>query len=416
MIQLGLAKISRLLEHTSLSWPAIHVAGTNGKGSVCAYASAMLKAKHIKTGKFTSPHLIDRWDCIAIDETPVERKIFLEAERSVSARNESCDIKATEFELLTATAFTIFTQEKINLGVIEVGMGGRLDATNILPNPSVTVITKIGMDHQAFLGDTIEEIASQKAGIMKKGVPCLVDGTNTPSVLDIFKKHAQSVDAGPIIPICPTGHDVWNTLSQDKFEDHQQSNICLAFEAVKTALRSPPFKHREFGKLLYGIPEAVLPGRLQKLSIEHLAGKKSPILLDGAHNVQSAEVLGKYVDKRLRQSEQPVTWLVAFSKGKDVRKILSVLVRPGDIVIATGFSPVDGMPWVQSADPDQIVLECHDLDVSLQFTRAMGHFVAGLQLASIISKEGPLVVAGSLYLVSDVLHFLSKYPNRGRFV
>ena len=408
MIQLGLTRITRLLEHTSLSWPVIHIAGTNGKGSVCAYASAMLKAKRIKTGKFTSPHLIDRWDCIAIDENPIEEKIFFEVERSVRARNESWDIKATEFELLTATAFSIFTQEKIELGVIEVGLGGRLDATNVLPNPSVTVITKIGMDHQAFLGDTVEEIASQKAGIMKKGVPCVVDSTNIPSVLDVLKEHAQRVGAGPVVPICPTGHEVWNVLSSEKFEDHQQTNICLAFEAVKMALRSSPFKYRAFRELMDGIPVAILPGRLQELSIEPLTARESPILLDGAHNVQSAEVLAAYVDKRLRRSQQPVTWLVAFSKGKDFRKILSVLVRPGDVVLATGFGPVGGMPWVQPADPDQIVHECHELNISPRHEEAMENLVIGLQRASILSKEGPLVVAGSLYLVSDVLRLLSK--------
>lgn len=408
MIQLGLTRITRLLEHTSLSWPAIHVAGTNGKGSVCAYASAMLEAKRVKTGKFTSPHLIDRWDCIAIEEKPIAKKVFFEAERSVRARNESCDIKATEFELLTATAFSILTQEKIELGVIEVGLGGKLDATNVLPNPSVTVITKIGMDHQAFLGDTVEEIASQKAGIMKKGVPCLVDSTNTPSVLDVLIEHAQCVGAGPLVPICPAGHEVWNVLSPEKFEDHQQTNVCLAFEAVKMALRSSPFKHRAFRELLDGIPMAVLPGRLQNLSIQPLTARESPILLDGAHNVQSAEVLAAYVDKRLRRSQQPVTWLVAFSNGKNISKILSVLVRPGDIVLATGFGPVDGMPWVQPADPKQILHECQELSILLRYEEVKENLVVGLQQASILSKEGPLVVAGSLYLVSDVLRLLSK--------
>lgn len=414
MIQLGLTRIYRLLEHTLLSWPAIHVAGTNGKGSVCAYASAMLKAKHIKTGKFTSPHLIDRWDCISIDEKTIEEKTFLEVERSVRATDESLEIKATEFELLTATAFKIFTQEKIDLGVIEVGLGGKLDATNILPNPSITVITKIGMDHQTFLGDTIEEIASQKAGIMKKGVPCIVDGTNTSRVLDVFKEHAQRVDAGPVIPICPADHEVWDILSKETFEDHQQTNICLAFEAVKWALRGSHYSQQELQKLLHAIPKTALPGRLQKLSIEGLTGRVSPILLDGAHNVQSAEVLSKYVDKNLRQSQHPVTWLLAFSKGKDIQKILSVLVKPGDKAMATGFGPVDGMPWVQSADLNQILHECMELGI-LPEHEAIEDLADGLQRASNLSNEGPLVVAGSLYLVSDFLRLLSKHSNNEHF-
>ena len=410
MIQLGLTRISRLLEHSSLSWPAIHVAGTNGKGSVCAYASAMLRTQRlIKAGKFTSPHLIDRWDCIAIDERPIEERIFLEVERSVKAKNESCNIQATEFELLTATAFEIFSREQIDLGVIEVGMGGGLDATNILPNSSVTVITKIGLDHQAFLGDTIEEIASHKAGIMKKGVPCIMDGTNPPSVLDVFRKHAHRVQAGPVIPIRPMGHKVWDTFPQENFEDHQQVNICLAVEAVTTALSVYPFTYRSSRELLSGIPKAVLPGRLQKLSIKHITGRKSPILLDGAHNVQSAEVLGNYVDKHLRQSDQPVTWLVAFSKGKDIPKILSVLVRQGDIVLPTGFDSVDSMPWVQSAEREQIVHACRELSIPLQQKDTVEH------LDSIVANESPLVVTGSLYLVSDILRRVSLRSNKRSF-
>ena len=413
MIQLGLTRIHRLLQHTSLSWPAIHVAGTNGKGSVCAYASAMLKASQIRAGKFTSPHLIDRWDCISIDEETIDEKIFLEVERSVRATDESLDIKATEFELLTATAFTIFTQEKIDFGVIEAGLGGKLDATNILPNPAVTVITKIGMDHQAFLGDTIEEIASQKAGIMKKGVPCIVDGTNTPIVLDVLREHARLVDAGPIVFICPAGHEVWDILSKEEYEDHQQSNICAAFEAVKMALRGSRYSPQAFRELLHVIPKVGMPGRLQKLSIAALTGRESPILLDGAHNVQSAEVLCNYVDKHLRQSRHPVTWLMAFSKGKDIQKILSTLMRPGDRMLATGFSPVDGMPWVQSADLSQILKVCNEF--GLQHNEAIENIVEGLQRASILSNEGPLVVAGSLYLVSDVLRLLSQHSNNQHF-
>lgn len=407
MIQLGLTRIHRLLEHTRLSWPAIHVAGTNGKGSVCAYASAMLKAKKIRVGRFTSPHLIDRWDCISIDGKTIEEDIFLREENSVKSMNNMFDDKATEFELLTATAFTYFTRQAIEFGVIEVGMGGKLDATNILSNTSVTVITKIGMDHQAFLGDTIEEIASQKAGIMKKGVPCIVDGTNPPKVLDVLREHARRVKAGPVVPIYPTDHEVWDILPKAKFEDHQQTNVCLAFEAVKMALGRSRYSQQIFPELLHAVPQAGLAGRLQKLSIEALTGRKSPILLDGAHNSQSAEVLGKYVDKYLRKSQHPVIWLMAFSEGKRIREILSVLVRPGDRVLATGFGPVDGMPWVQPAALHQIIHECKELSTVLRH-EAVEDLVDGLQRASILSDEGPLVVAGSLYLVSDLLRLLNK--------
>src|SRR4051812_42901739 len=130
MIELGLGRISRLLRHTPQPWKAIHVSGTNGKGSICAYLSAMLHASGVRCGRFTSPHLIDRWDCITIDEQPVRESIFREAEALVMKRNEVEKIEASEFELLTATAFEVFYKEKVEMGVIEVGLGGRLDATN----------------------------------------------------------------------------------------------------------------------------------------------------------------------------------------------------------------------------------------------------------------------------------------------
>lgn len=411
MIQLGLTRIYRLLQHTSISWPAIHVAGTNGKGSVCAYASAMLKANHIKVGRFTSPHLVDRWDCITIDEKTVDEQIFHEVELSVKTINQLCNIKATEFELLTAIAFKIFCQEQVEIGVVEVGLGGKFDATNILSNPLVTVITKIGMDHQTFLGDTIEEIASQKAGIMKKNVPCVVDATNLPTVLDVFKEHAQRNEAGPTIPVCAgfdeADHEVWKVLPKETFEPHQQTNICLAFNAVKLALRESRYPHPVFQQLLHAIPKVNLPGRLQKLSIEVLTGRKQSILLDGAHNLQSSEVLSKYVNEKLRQRGYPVTWLLAFSKGKDVQKMLASLVRPEDNLLATTFGPVDGMPWVQPTDLSQILHDAKILGIANQ-KGVSGDLLEGLRRASDLSTGGPLVIAGSLYLVSDVLRLLSS--------
>ena len=121
MIELGLGRISRLLRHTSQPWSAIHVAGTNGKGTICAYLSAMLHASGVRSGRFTSPHLIDRWDCITINEQAVQESVFQEAEDLVLKRNQIEEIGASKFELLTATAFEVLAQEKIEMGVIAAG-------------------------------------------------------------------------------------------------------------------------------------------------------------------------------------------------------------------------------------------------------------------------------------------------------
>lgn len=408
MIELGLVRVGRLLSESTLPWRAIHVAGTNGKGSVCAYASSMLHASGIVCGRFTSPHLIDRWDCITINEKTVEENLFRQVESRMITRNKIQNIEASEFELLTATAFELFAQEKVRIGVVEVGLGGRLDATNILKTPLVTVICKIGRDHENFLGDTIEKIAYQKAGIMKKGVPCLVDGSNPPSVLQVLADCARQVEAGPIIQVSADAEEgadhLWNVLAKDDYEPHQQMNMTVALEAVKSAIHQSgaPFLANQLAK---AIAKTSWPGRLQLLSIKSLAGREQTVLLDGAHNSQSAEVLGRYVDKRLRQNSKAVTWVTAVSQGKDIAGIFRHLFKPGDHVITVQFGPVEGMPWVQAASSEEVLSQIQDM-VELGHSSSSPSIRKALEWAAKISSEGPIVVAGSLYLVSDVLRLL----------
>lgn len=428
MIELGLSRITRLLKDTPIPWRAIHVAGTNGKGSVCAYASAMLNSGRIKCGRFTSPHLIDRWDCITINENTVNERLFHEVEAVVKSRDHHQGIEASEFELLTATAFEIFNREKIEVGIIEVGLGGRHDATNVLEYPAVTIITKIGEDHQSLLGNTLEEIAYQKAGIMKKGVPCIVDGSNLLHIIDVFMRNAATVEAASVTIILPEfkefnaiwsmvpyvaydvqeqhmNNQVWTVLPKDNFEVHQQMNICLAFQAIKEVL-GQSYPSLDARALLPAIEQTVWPGRLQTLSIEPLVGTKQNILLDGAHNVQSAEVLGSYVDRKTRENNGAVTWLIAMSKGKDVKEVLARLIKPNDRFIAVDFGPVDGMPWIEPEEKGNLVTAARSLNAEGLHIHTDEQLDSGLQLAAKLADGEPLVVAGSLYLVSDILRML----------
>ncbi|MCJ1225089.1 folylpolyglutamate synthase [Toensbergia leucococca] len=409
MIELGLARIGRLLQHTTLRWRAIHVAGTNGKGSVCAYISAMLNSGNIKCGRFTSPHLIDRWDCITINEETVKESLFLQVEAQVKLKDKNEDIRASEFELLTATAFEIFAQENVDVGVVEVGLGGRLDATNILQNPMVTVITRIGKDHQSFLGHSLEEIALQKAGIMKEAATCVVDGTNPPSVLQVLETNAQKVKAGPVIIVSPAlgevQNDVWRVLSKNDFEHHQQTNICLALEAVKNALYELKSSQNSL-RLLPAVLAVQWPGRLQRLSLKLLTGRQPDILLDGAHNAQSAEVLGSFVKRKLRTTASSVTWVIAFSQGKVLQELLAHLIEPGDNVVAVSFGPVAGMPWVQPTKVEDILNAVQKTGKVDHVHSVADNVEEALRWATTTSDGGPLVVAGSLYLVSDVLRLL----------
>jgi folylpolyglutamate synthase/dihydrofolate synthase len=409
MINLGLARIARLLAHTPLPWKAIHVAGTNGKGSVCAYASAMLRAGNVHSGRFTSPHLMDRWDCITVNEKVVDEGHFRTVEEEIKHRNIADNVQASEFELLTATAFTVFTREQVDFAVVEVGLGGREDATNIIQDPVATVITNISKDHQSFLGNTVEEIAAHKAGIIKPNAPCFVDGSNTPDVLDVFRNEASRTQAGEVvmIPQDKEEHErqLWNALPVQDFEPHQRIHVSLAFAAVERALRAT----REPQKILELVPavrKAVWPGRLQTVSIEGLTGRQEHVLLDGAHNASSAQVLRSYVDREIRRQGRPVTWVIGISKGKDLVELTSHLIRPQDRVVATRFGPVDGMPWVGSADTSDMLSAVRQSGVMEQDLFNSNSVLEALLKAVEQSKGDPMVIAGSLYLVSDVLRLL----------
>ncbi|KAK1754508.1 FolC bifunctional protein [Echria macrotheca] len=396
MIDLGLARIGRLLQRTPQTWKAIHVAGTNGKGSICAYLSAMLRTSGVSCGRFTSPHLIDRWDCIAINDSPVSEPVFRDAEDLIKRRDAEGQIGATEFELLTATAFEIFERQKVDYGVIEVGLGGRLDATNILKQKTATVIAKIGLDHQSFLGNTLEAIALQKAGIMRRGVPCVVDGTNEPSVLRVIEEHAKEVGAEVLYPSVSSSTEA---LAGAGLEPHQMQNLACAHLAFRIAR---PEDSRSLSDLIPLVKQLQWPGRLQKLDLRPLTGRQQDVLLDGAHNTQSAEVLAAYVDKHLRTRGQPVTWVLAATRGKDMDGMLGILLRPGDRAGAVQFGPVDGMPWVKPTDPSDLlrVAGQHGVDPSQLFEG--GADVRGtLEWASEAASDGPVVIAGSLYLVSN---------------
>jgi folylpolyglutamate synthase/dihydrofolate synthase len=403
MIELGLGRIGRLIRHTPQPWKAIHVAGTNGKGSICAYLSSMLRASGVRSGQFTSPHLIDRWDVITIDGRVVQESRFLEAEQLVLERDRVEGIRATQYELLTATAFEVFAREKIDIGVVEVGLGGRIDATNAIQSKAATVISKIGLDHQSFLGNTIQEIAREKAGIMRPGVPCVLDRSNLPEVRDVVEAYAREI--GTDVILSSTEPSILENLSQTNFPQHQLENLACAYTAFRLIYKGPEVpQHR----LAAAIQNVTWQGRLQTVDIRSLTGRREAVLLDGAHNPQSAEVLGSYVDQRLRKASK-TTWVLAASQGKEIGGMVKPLVHPGDCVAAVQFGPVDSMPWVQAMATQDILAAAAASGIDANLLYNSGSDVPGaLRWATTVAEGGPLVIAGSLYLVSDVLRLLRE--------
>ncbi|KEQ59948.1 FolC bifunctional protein [Aureobasidium melanogenum CBS 110374] len=429
MIELGLARVFRLLARTPLPWRALHVAGTNGKGSICAYISAMLAAYNasqlriesgkppIKHGRFTSPHLIDRWDCITIDEKTISEAIFRQVEAKVLARNISENIQATEFELLTATAFEIFTLENVDIGVIEVGMGGRLDSTNILgqtsefdeleqnqqyrPKPLVTAISTIALDHQGFLGNTLVEIATQKAGIMKPGVP-LILAMNDEAVTEHILQLASEAGVTQILHSKDAaGFDQLNRLPAPPTTQAACGSSTLRNEIRTSSLSA-------LASTLRAVPQRVVwPGRLQDIDLAPLTNYESTALLDGAHNVESATVLANTV--RTRAGDRPVVWILAASRGKDLTSMFELLLagRPEDRVVATEFGAVDGMPWITATQAEDVKIAAVNIlsEDSVIVEKDVG---LALERASRLAEEmnALLVIAGSLYLVGDVLRLV----------
>lgn len=402
MIELGLGRISRLVRQIPQPWKAIHVAGTNGKGSICAYLSAMLDASGVRCGRFTSPHLIDRWDCITIGEQTIKETVFREAEDLIIKKNKAEGIGASEFELLTATAFEVFAREKIEMGVVEVGLGGRLDATNVIRNKAVTVISKIGLDHQSFLGNTIEEIARQKAGIMRPGVPCVLDRSNSPAVRKVVEDYAKEI--GTDVVLSSTDSSFLDEHSQEDYEPHQWQNLACAYTAFHLAYTK---QESPLHRLSPAILNVNWPGRLQLVDMQSLTGRYEPVLLDGAHNVQSAKVLQLYVDKRLRKNESSIIWVLAASQGKELEGILKPLLHSDDFVAAVEFGAVDGMPWVQAMDAQDILSAATNSGIKKsQLYDAGADLSSALRWAATVANGRPIVIAGSLYLVSDVLRLL----------
>ncbi|TLS30112.1 hypothetical protein PpBr36_02829 [Pyricularia pennisetigena] len=347
--------------------------------------------------------MIDRWDCITLNESTVHPSIFATAEKDVLRRNEQLGIGASEFELLSATAFNLFRSSGVDFGVVEVGLGGRDDATNMLDNKAVTVISKIGLDHQSFLGNTLADIALHKAGIMRQGVPCVVDGSNPRTVLDALHSHAKSV--GTDIVLAPPSSDTQTQLSRQGFAPHQVQNLSCALEAFRVVC--PDKRSTPLSKLLPVLQKVSWPGRLQTIDIGKITDSNKSALLDGAHNVQSAEVLARYVEAHIRNGNDPVTWVLAASAGKDVAGIFELLIKPQDRVAAVRFGPVDGMPWVVPEDPDLILKLASDLGVDRsRLFNSDTDLRQALKWAVSTSRDQPVVIAGSLYLAGDVLRLL----------
>ncbi|KAF8442851.1 Mur ligase [Boletus edulis BED1] len=415
-IHLGLERVRRLATHLDpFKRPTIHVAGTNGKGSVTNLIASILRASGLSIGTFNSPHLVSVHDAVLINGKPVSPSLYDHARSLVVAADHHLETAATPFELLTLTALQIFEDAKLDIVVIEVGMGGQDDATNVLPDDCilVSVLTSVDLDHQKFLGDTIESITEHKARIARSGKPFVLGPQKYPIVEAAARHIVESpgirghfIISTPVRPL-QQGEEYHFSPSERPFAPppgrliefdstqftspiharlplhgtHQLDNLSLSLAVISTLLThtSPRpaldyLSHRITSESVRaGIEGVSWPGRLTFHTLPRpvTVGSTldpSVVLVDGAHNAASAETLASYISELVAQlkpkSRLHITYIVALSHSppKTPFDTLSRILLPhgseGSIasvrVAALRFTSPEGMPWVTCVSPLEI--------------------------------------------------------------
>lgn len=382
-IKLGLDRIRTVLEalgNPQQAYRVVHVAGTNGKGSVCAMIDAGLRAAGVRSGLFTSPHLIEPTERIQIDGMPVSREEFEQAFNAVheAASKLELDAHPTYFETVTAMALWLFRERGVETAVIEVGLGGRLDATNVV-EPALTVITAIDYDHQLYLGDTLEQIAAEKAGILKPGVPA-VFSKQGPAATSVLNARAKELG----IPVTRAEEFEVRDLVVDargsRFSgiicplagEHQVDNAITAAQALVI-----------LGVSAEGIEETRWPGR-----IEHVTPNPDTIL-DGAHNPGGARALAQYLQRFY--GHRKIWMIFGAMRDKDVKEVADILFHVADELVFTAPTA----PGNRALEPE-----------ALREMARRGHTEPTIAAAieytfKCLSAEDVVVITGSLYLAGE---------------
>ena len=400
--------LAERLGHPERRFPSIHIAGTKGKGSTAAFVESMARAAGLGVGTYTSPHLLDVRERVRLDGRPVARNVLARALSRCHAGYEEVratpgDRRLTYFEALTHLAFHIFAERGVDLAVVEVGMGGRLDATNIV-TPLVSAVTAISRDHTAQLGNRLAEIAGEKAGIAKPGVPVVV-GAQPPEALAAIRETAARAGAGPVLVFGQDFHvkpgrrraGSFRTMTlrtpARTYEDlkvrllgaHQLENAAVAVVAVELAAQKAGFAISE-EHVRRGLEKTRWPGRLE-------VARRRPelIVLDGAHNLDSIRKLSRALEEEFPRRE-PIAVVFASAADKDVPGMLGELAGRAKVIIATESGNPRGLP------PGEIAALAERSGVPQ--TKIEKDISKALDAAREAAGPGGLIlVTGSLYLV-----------------
>jgi dihydrofolate synthase/folylpolyglutamate synthase len=396
---------------------SVHVAGTKGKGSTCAMTAAMLQANNYKVGLYTSPHLTDIRERIQINGEMIPQLEFARLVKLIEPLVAKSRPTPTYFDVLTAVAFKYFADQKVDIAVVETGLGGRLDSTNVL-KPEVTAITSISKDHMAQLGPTIARIAEEKAGILKPGIPA-VTVNQVPEADLVLKRVAESRGVqlavagtdiefsyrfessrlqGPHNRIClTTPQSKFEHLSVPLLGEHQAINCGLAL-SILDRLKTRGFAIND-SRAMEGLQKTVIPGRMEMVS------QQPRVLVDGAHNAASVDAMMRAIGQHIPYDSMVV--IFGCCADKDVTGMLERITSGADKVI---FTKVDS---IRSADPNELAAKY------IEAYGKMAQVAATLEDAMAIAnravtKEDLICVTGSFYLVGEAKRlFAAKAANHG---
>jgi dihydrofolate synthase / folylpolyglutamate synthase len=332
-IKLGLDNIRALLAglgNPEREWPAIHIAGTNGKGSVAAMVECGLRAAGLRTGRYTSPHLDRIEERVALDGRPVDSETFESVTAVVLDQVDrmraqgTLAVMPTFFEVSTAIAFEIFRRAAVDVAVVEVGLGGRFDATNVLA-PAITAITSIAFDHERHLGHTLAEIAFEKAGIAKRGVP-LVVGRLPREAAARISQVARDVEAPLFDAHATTTDRRYPPLTLALKGRHQLENAAVAVAILERW--SVRFGHIPTEAIVTGLTQCEWPARLEWLRVP----PDGELLIDAAHNPAGAAALASYLQD---VGSRPLPIVFAAMADKDLTNMIGALATVASSFIAT---------------------------------------------------------------------------------
>ena len=401
-IDLSLGRMARLLDALGnperAMPPVIHVAGTNGKGSVVAFLDAMLRAAGYRVNSYVSPHLVRFAERIRLGGVPISEDALRASLAHCEAVNRGAPI--TFFEITTAAAFHAFRNHPADVLVLEVGLGGRLDATNVIARPALTVITPVSIDHTHYLGETLPLIAAEKAGILKQDVTGVIGRQDAEAVAAI-ERVAGEVGA-PLVRLdrewsfgrSATVLDVRDAMGEEHYPlpclagEHQIENAAVA----AVCARLLPGLDIGDSAIAQGLQEARWPGRLQRIPWPGLADEWE-LWVDGGHNAAAAIVLARVAED---WTDRPLDLVVGMLNTRPPRDFLRPLARYVRRVAAV---PIPGQS--ASATPDDIQAAARALGMACETDAGVGEAVARLTAGA--DRPGRILVCGSLYLVGDVL-------------